>query len=119
MDAEEIKNLGLGEVKRLEGEMLSLLKEAGFNGTISEYERKLAADPAQHFQSKDEMLAYCRNIAKIIEPQLPNQFKRIPFRAERIVCSPTSSQGRGGSTSCLATILPEGDAVREVMPRVT
>lgn len=79
MTPEEIHNLGLAEVKRLEGEMQSLLKEAGFNGTISEYERKLAADPAQHFQSKDEMLAYCRNIAKIIEPQLPNQFKRIPM----------------------------------------
>ena len=75
---EEIHNLGLAEVKRLEGEMQALLKEAGFNGAISEYERKLAADPAQHFASKDEMLAYCRNIAKLIEPQLPNQFKRIP-----------------------------------------
>jgi uncharacterized protein (DUF885 family) len=75
----EIHNLGLAEVKRLEGEMQALLKQAGFTGSISEYERKLAADPAQHFQSKEEMLAYCRNIAKIIEPQLPNQFKRIPM----------------------------------------
>jgi len=79
MTAEEIHNLGLAEVKRLEAEMQALLKEAGFAGTISEYERKLEADPAQHFQSKDEMLAYCRNIAKIIEPQLPNQFRRIPM----------------------------------------
>ncbi|MEO8371547.1 MAG: DUF885 domain-containing protein [Candidatus Solibacter sp.] len=51
---EEIHNLGLAEVKRLEAEMLALLKQAGFNGTISEYERKLGADPAQHFASKDE-----------------------------------------------------------------
>jgi uncharacterized protein (DUF885 family) len=79
MTAEEIHNLGLAEVKRLESEMQALLKEAGFAGTISEYERKLQADPTQHFQSKDEMLAYCRNIAKIIEPQLPNQFRRIPM----------------------------------------
>ena len=79
MTPEEIHNLGLAEVKRLESEMLALLKQAGFNGAITEYERKLAADPAQHFASRDEMLAYCRNIAKIIEPQLPNQFKRIPM----------------------------------------
>jgi uncharacterized protein (DUF885 family) len=78
MTPEEIHNLGLAEVKRIEVEMQALLKEAGFSGTISEYERKLGGDPAQHFQSKDEMLAYCRNIAKIIEPQLPEQFKRIP-----------------------------------------
>jgi uncharacterized protein (DUF885 family) len=78
MTPREIHNLGLAEVKRLEGEMQALLQDAGFTGTIAEYERKLEADPAQHFRSKDEMLAYCRNIAKIIEPQLPNQFRRIP-----------------------------------------
>jgi uncharacterized protein (DUF885 family) len=78
MTPEEIHQLGLAEVKRIEAEMQALLKEAGFTGTISEYERKLETDPAQHFHSKDEMLAYCRNIAKIIEPQLPNQFSRIP-----------------------------------------
>ena len=78
MTPEEIHNLGLAEVKRIESEMQALLKEAGFSGTVAEYERKLEADPAQHFASKDEMLAYCRNIAKIIEPQLPNQFGRIP-----------------------------------------
>jgi uncharacterized protein (DUF885 family) len=79
MTPEEIHNLGLAEVKRLEGEMLALLKQAGFDGTISEYERKLGADPAQHFASKEEMLAYCRYIAKLIEPHLPNQFKRFPM----------------------------------------
>jgi uncharacterized protein (DUF885 family) len=78
MTPEQIHNLGVAEVKRIEGEMQALLKDAGFNGTVTEYERKLAADPAQHFQSKEEMLAYCRNIAKIIEPQLPNQFSKIP-----------------------------------------
>jgi len=78
LTAEEIHNLGLAEVNRLEGEMQALLKQAGFTGTIAEYERKLEADPAQHFRSKDEMLAYCRNVAKIIEPELPNQFRRIP-----------------------------------------
>jgi uncharacterized protein (DUF885 family) len=79
MTPEEIHNLGLAEVKRLESEMEALLNQVGFTGSISEYERKLAADPSQHFQSKDEMLAYCRNIAKIIEPQLPNQFRHIPM----------------------------------------
>src|SRR5262249_42553955 len=54
MTPEEIHNLGLAEVKRIEDEMEALLKKAGFSGTISEYERKLGADPSQHFQSKDE-----------------------------------------------------------------
>ena len=78
MTPREVHDLGLAEVKRLEDEMRALLKDVGFSGTIAEYERKLEADPEQRFHSKEEMLAYCRNIAKLIEPQLPNQFSRIP-----------------------------------------
>jgi uncharacterized protein (DUF885 family) len=76
--AEEIHKLGLSEVDRIEGEMRAVLKEAGFNGSIAEYEHKLEDTPEQHFHSREEMLAYCRNIAKMIEPELPRQFKHIP-----------------------------------------
>ena len=76
---EEIHKTGLAEVERLESEMLAIARQTGFTGTVSELEVKLANDPAQRFHSKDEMLAYCRNAAKIIEPELPNQFKHIPF----------------------------------------
>ena len=78
MTPKEVHELGVAEVKRIEGEMRTLLKAAGFTGTVSEYEAKLKADPAQHFTGKEDMLAYCRNIAKLIEPQLPNQFREIP-----------------------------------------
>jgi prolyl oligopeptidase len=74
----EIHKLGLAEVQRIENEMRQVMRQAGFSGTISEYERQLEASPAQHFHSKDEMLAYCRNVAKTVEPELPNQFRRIP-----------------------------------------
>ena len=79
MTPEEIHKIGLAEVDRIEGEMLAIAKQTGFNGSVSELEVKLANDPEQKFHSKDEMLAYCRNAAKIIEPELPNQFKHIPF----------------------------------------
>jgi uncharacterized protein (DUF885 family) len=96
---EEIHRLGLSEVDRLEGEMRTLLKGAGFSGTIAEYERKLDADPNQHFQSKEEMLAYCRNIAKIIEPQLPNQFKRIPMLLYGIRAIPADREASTASNA--------------------
>lgn len=76
---EEIHKTGEQEVARLEGEMLATARETGFSGTLEEFEKKLDAMPEQHFQSKDDMLIYCRNIAKIIEPELPNQFKHIPL----------------------------------------
>jgi uncharacterized protein (DUF885 family) len=76
---EEIHKIGLAEVDRIEGEMLAIARQTGFQGTVSELELRLANDPDQKFHSKDEMLIYCRNAAKIIEPDLPNQFKHIPL----------------------------------------
>jgi len=75
---EEIHKIGLAEVDRIEGEMLAIAKQTGFQGSVSELELKLANDPAQKFQSKDDMLEYCRNAAMIVEPELPSQFKHIP-----------------------------------------
>ena len=76
---DEIHKIGEMEVQRIETEMLAVARETGFTGTISEFDKALDGDPAQHFRSKDEMLIFCRNVAKIIEPELPNQFKHIPM----------------------------------------
>jgi uncharacterized protein (DUF885 family) len=75
---DEIHMLGEEEVKRIEGELQAVLNEIGFKGVIAEFQAKLDASPEQHFRTREEMLAYCRNIAKIIEPELPNQFRHIP-----------------------------------------
>lgn len=77
--AESIHQLGEREVKRIEGEMQKIMTEAKFTGTVQEFQEHLQKMPEQHFRSKEEMLVYCRNIAKIIEPELPNQFRRIPI----------------------------------------
>lgn len=76
---EEIHKIGEAEVQRIEAEMLATARETGFAGTLREFEKKLDATPEEHFRSKEEMLIYCRNAAKIIEPELPNLFKRIPM----------------------------------------
>jgi uncharacterized protein (DUF885 family) len=76
---EEIHKIGLAEVDRIEGEMLAIARQTGFQGSVSELQLKLENDPAQKFHSKEEMLVYCRNAAMIIEPELPNQFKHIPM----------------------------------------
>ena len=74
----EIHQTGAREVARIEGEMLAIAANAGFTGSVADFQAKLQADPAQHFQSKEEMLANSRNIAMIIMPELPSQFRRIP-----------------------------------------
>ncbi len=79
MTPEQIHSLGEAEVKRIEGEMQTIAAGTGFKGSLEDFQKKMAADPEQHFHSKDEMLVYCRNIAKIIEPNLPNQFHHLPM----------------------------------------
>jgi uncharacterized protein (DUF885 family) len=75
---DEIHKLGEQEIARIETAMMAILRETGFQGSIADFQKKMDADPAQHFHSKEEMLANSRNIAKIIEPELPNQFRHIP-----------------------------------------
>ncbi|MEP6715670.1 MAG: DUF885 domain-containing protein [Terriglobia bacterium] len=120
MSAEEIHSLGEREVKRIEAEMQAVLADAAFKGTIAEFQQKLDADPQWHFTSKEEMLAYCRNIAKLIEPNLPSQFRNIPkllwgIRAipeDREAASATNAQAPSPDYSVpgwmnLNTYLPE------------
>jgi len=76
--AAEIHKLGEQEVARIETAMLAIMKDSRFTGSIADFQEKMDADPAQHFTSKEEMLANSRNIAMIIEPELPNQFRHIP-----------------------------------------
>jgi uncharacterized protein (DUF885 family) len=78
MTPQEIHELGLKEVARLESAMEKIARETGFSGSLSEFEEKLAADPAQHFQTREDMLVYCRNIAMLMEPELPRLFKVLP-----------------------------------------
>jgi uncharacterized protein (DUF885 family) len=78
LPAAEIHQLGLKEVTRIEGEMARVAREAGFTGTVAEFERRLAADPAMHFTSQEEMLQYARNVLARVEPQLPRLFKKTP-----------------------------------------
>jgi len=76
---EEIHKLGQEEVRRIEAEMLAVMKETGFIGTVAGFDRHIASLPEQHFRTGEEMLAHCRNIAKIIEPELPGQFRNLPM----------------------------------------
>jgi len=78
MPAAEIHQLGLKEVTRIEGEMGRVAREAGFTGTVAQFERRLADDPAMHFASQDEMLQYARSVLARVEPQLPRLFKKTP-----------------------------------------
>jgi uncharacterized protein (DUF885 family) len=107
LSAAEIHKLGEQEVARIETALLAIMKDSGFTGTIADFQKKMDADPAQHFTSKEEMLANSRNIAMIIEPELPNQFRHIPallfgvrpIPPDREAASATNAQGGSSDLS--------------------
>ena len=105
---QEIHKIGEAEVNRIEAEMQEIARQTGFQGTVSELEVKLANDPEQRFHSKDEMLVYCRNAAKIIEPELPNQFKHIPLLLYGIRAIPPDREQASASNAQPA--MPDGSA---------
>ena len=105
---EEIHRIGVAEVDRIEKQMLAIARETGFNGSVSELEVKLADMPEQRFHSKEEMLIYCRDAAKKIEPELPNQFKHIPMLLYGIRAIPEDREQATASNA--QTPMPDGSA---------
>ena len=78
MSAEQIHQLGLQEVQRIEGEMEKIARQSGFSGSVADFEKQLASRPGMTFTSKEEMLAYGRDVAMRVQPELPRLFKRLP-----------------------------------------
>jgi uncharacterized protein (DUF885 family) len=78
MTAAQIHEIGLREVARITKEMEALVRADGFTGTVAEYEKQLASRPGMMFTSKDEMIAYAREVAARVEPVLPKLFNLRP-----------------------------------------
>ena len=84
MTPEQIHELGLKEVARIEQEMERIARADGFTGPASEYEQQLATRPGMRFSSQQEMLDYARDVLTRLEPALPRLFKRLPEMPVRV-----------------------------------
>jgi uncharacterized protein (DUF885 family) len=78
MTAEQVHQLGEQEVARIEREMESVARQAGFSGSVADFEKQLATRPGGTFTSKEEMLTYARDVAMRVYPELPRLFRRLP-----------------------------------------
>jgi len=77
--AEEIHNLGLKEVARIEGRFQTeVLDVLGFTGTFVEFAESLKKDPGMHYESEEELLAGYRALVERIQEKLPKFFKHLP-----------------------------------------
>ncbi|XP_045618072.1 uncharacterized protein [Procambarus clarkii] len=77
---QEIHNLGVTEVARIEEEVLKTAVEIQMEGkTFSEISQALKKDPEQSFSSKEELLSTYRNAAyNVIIPLMPRLFINVP-----------------------------------------
>jgi uncharacterized protein (DUF885 family) len=78
MTPDEIHKLGLAEVKRDEAGMEQDAATSGFKGDFNAFKTFLRTDPQFYYKDADSLLAGYRNIAKQIDPILPEFFRKLP-----------------------------------------
>ncbi len=74
---EQIHEIGLAEVARNRAEMLLVMKEVGFEGTLQEFFVHLRTDPKFYYATPDELFRAYVYASKMIEPELPRLFGKL------------------------------------------
>jgi uncharacterized protein (DUF885 family) len=75
---EEVHQIGLGEVARIEGEMRGVIRETGFTGDYAAFLEFLRTDPRFYAKTPDELLREASFISKRMDGALPSLFGRLP-----------------------------------------
>ncbi len=75
---EEIHEIGLAEVKRIRGEMETIVREVGFEGSLREFMADLRTNPRFYYQTSDELFQAYLAAAKRIDPLLAPLFRTLP-----------------------------------------
>ena len=97
LSADQIHELGVAEVNRLQGEMDAILQSLGHTtGTVAERMAKLRTDPQYLYPNTDEgratLLADLNTQMTAIQARLPEQFGRLPKAGVEIRRVPEFSQ---------------------------
>ncbi|PKD21109.1 hypothetical protein APR41_11885 [Salegentibacter salinarum] len=78
LSAEEIHQIGLEEVARINSEMKKIITEVEFDGSFEEFIHFLRTDEQFYAKTGEELLKEARDIAKRIDAKLPAYFKTLP-----------------------------------------
>jgi len=97
LSADEIHEIGVSEVNRIEAEMDAILQGQGLaEGSVSDRVKRLMQDPAQQFPNTDEgrqqLLEFLNGINTEIMAEAPKYFITIPKQPLEIVRVPEYSQ---------------------------
>jgi uncharacterized protein (DUF885 family) len=77
MSADEIHQLGLREMERIQGEMLVIAKKEGFSDLVS-FRASIKANPKYKPSSSEQILDDFRHYIEQMQPKLPQLFTLLP-----------------------------------------
>jgi uncharacterized protein (DUF885 family) len=75
---EQIHAIGLSEVARIHGEMQGVMRQVGWSGDLASFMRRMQTDSAQHYSSREEMLADYRGAQRRIDATTGRLFDIVP-----------------------------------------
>ena len=78
LSADEIHNIGLREVDRIQGEMRAIMQQVGFEGTLQEFFEFTRSDPQFYHTSREDYLAEVDEVMSAMEARLPQYFLTLP-----------------------------------------
>jgi uncharacterized protein (DUF885 family) len=76
--ADEVHAIGRREVERIHGEMLDVIRQAGFGGDFPAFLERLRTDPRFYARTPEDLLKEAAWIAKRMDGKLPSLFRRLP-----------------------------------------
>jgi uncharacterized protein (DUF885 family) len=87
---EEVHQIGLKEVARINGEMDRVMQQTGFKGSRDEFFRFLRTDPQFFYETPEELFVAYKALAKTIDPNLVKVFRTLPREPYGVEAIPMS-----------------------------
>jgi uncharacterized protein (DUF885 family) len=105
LSPEEIHQIGLKEVARIDAAMRRTMAEGGFEGSFEEFLKFLKTDPQFYARTPDELMGVSSYVAKRTDNMIGDYFGLLPRRRFGIVpvpdaLAPFYTSGRGGLENC-------------------
>jgi uncharacterized protein (DUF885 family) len=99
---DEIHQIGLDEVARIQNEMRGVMEEVGFDGSLAEFFEFVYADPRFFFDEPEQLIQRYRDMSALIEglaPKLFEVFPKTPFEVRRVEPYREASASKGSYQS--------------------
>ena len=105
LSPEEIHQLGLKEVARIDAAMREQMRASGWKGSFEDFLKFLRTDPQFYAKTPDELLGVASYVAKRVDAKLGEEFGLLPryrfgIRPVADALAPFYTAGRGGLEYC-------------------